>query len=431
MVLDAVSRQNPRTAFGFEEELSRLSSSPDYAIRGISRKILERLGHPHPPQSSLPRSLPADYRISLPPTGFGTFLPPREPSVSSSLPDPVGPLEVIGAVERELEIVAEQAGLPEQNVVYRAARLVTERATEGQLLQRYEDDLRDNLSSIGLRFPFNRPRFGLARRALFRVVAELTDAGELGADELYRLERILRFYDPVMLLTEPTPRPREVPPMPGNDRLARREDTWLEHTEEVLDLIRTNSEDGRIVLAEETKLKNLDWGAPTEKRRSVVRPSANQLGDEREGEAFFLRLVNRLYDEYPTLRSNRDEQPLIARHTAFARYLSPGENWLALNPAVGHRLGWSVGESGLFRWEDDAGRTAVESVWWQDSNPSHSPPEFRSEVGEGWLVLATERALSEISDVFGPLKRSVFVRREHTEEAGETPVAVAERDIEL
>jgi hypothetical protein len=198
----------------------------------------------------------------------------------------------------------------------------------------------------------------------------------------------------------------------------------------VLDLVETHTDDGRVILAEETKLKSLDFGAPTEQRRSVIQPSEHRLGEQRADEVF-LRLVNRLHDEYPTLLNSRDEQSLIVRHAAFAKYLSPGENWLALNPAVGCRFGWSVGVIGLFRWEDEAGRTAVESVWWQDSNPNHSSLEIRSEVGEGWLVLATKRAFSQISEAVGPLKRSVLVTRQRTEESGEKPIAEARSDTDV
>jgi hypothetical protein len=344
------------------------------------------------------------------------------------LPDPVSPVEVVGAVEREIGIVAEYAGLPERNVMYRAARLATQMATEGQLLQRYEDELREGLSSVGLRLTFNRPRVGPARRALFRVVAELVDAGELGPDELRRLEPVLRFYDPIMLLTQPTRRPREVPPMPGGDRRVRRGDDWLDGTEESLDLMRAQTVDGRVVLAENTLLKNLDWNVPTEKRRSVVR-FLQDPQDEAEEESFLLRLIGRVYDEYADLPSS--ERHLIVRHAAFMRYLSPGENWLALNPTVARRLGWSASGDGMFAWKDEAGRTAVESVWWQDSNPSHSPPELRSEVGEGWLVLVTERALSQIARTYGPLTRSVYVARERTEGREGTVTAAAERETEL
>lgn len=428
MVLDAVSLRNPRAAYGFGESLARLSSSSDYAIRNMSRKIGQRAGHETPAQSTPPRSLPADYRISLPPTGFGIYLPSREPSATASLPDPVSPVEVIGAVEREIEIVAGQAGLPEQNVMYRAARLATQIAAEGQLLQRYEDELRERLSSVGLRLTFNRPRVGPARRALFRVVAELTDAGELGPDELRRLESVLRFYDPTMLLTQPTRRPQEVPPMPGDDWSVRRSDDWLNGTEESLDLATGQTADGRIVLAEKTLLKNLDWNVPTEERRSVVRFSRYPNG-EPGNEPVLLRLVGKLYDEYATLIS--DERHLIVRHGAFMRYLSPGEKWLALNPTVARRLGWSTSGEGMFAWKDETGRTAVESIWWQDSNPNHSPPELRSEVGEGWLVLATKRALSQITRTYGPMTRSVFVTRERNEEREGTLTAAAEREIEL
>jgi hypothetical protein len=215
--------------------------------------------------------------------------------------------------------------------------------------------------------------------------------------------------------------------MPGDDRTVRRRDDWLDGVEESLDLMGAQTADGRIVLAEYTHLKNLDWKVPSEERRNVVRFSQDSRGTTEE--PFFLQLVGRLHNEYANLPTG--EQHLIVRHAAFMRYLSPGENWLAFNPAVARRLGWAASENGMFAWKDEMGTTAVESIWWQDGNPSHSPPELRSEVGEGWLVLITERALSQVIRTYGPLTRSMYVARERTEGQEGTLTSVAEREAEL
>ncbi|MDF5717509.1 MAG: hypothetical protein PUP93_27500 [Rhizonema sp. NSF051] len=95
--------------------------------------------------------------------------------------------------------------------------------------------------------------------------------------------------------------------------------------------------------------------------------------------------------------------------------MPPGENWLALNPAAGRALGWTPSSNGLFRWVDSQGRVMVESVWWIDgifnqNNSSHD------EVGEGWLVLASEEAWSQIASYYQLLKQIVLVSRQYSDQ---------------
>ena len=129
-------------------------------------------------------------------------------------------------------------------------------------------------------------------------------------------------------------------------------------------------------------------------------------------EAMFIGVVRKLASEYPSLHDRAEIVALALRHTAY--WLdSPGADWLALNPAVAFRLGWSIADDGLFRWVNDQGRVMVESIWWMDGRPmllADGLPE--EEVGEGWLVLACECALAQIKAIFGSTpRRSAVVRR--------------------
>ena len=126
----------------------------------------------------------------------------------------------------------------------------------------------------------------------------------------------------------------------------------------------------------------------------------------------FIGVVRKLVSEYPSLHDDAEILAMALRHTAF--WLdSPGADWLALNPVVAFRLGWSIADDGMFRWVNDEGHIMVESIWWMDGRPmllADGLPE--DEVGEGWLVLASECALEQIEEAFGSIpRRSAVVRR--------------------
>jgi hypothetical protein len=59
----------------------------------------------------------------------------------------------------------------------------------------------------------------------------------------------------------------------------------------------------------------------------------------------------------------------------------------------------------------------VESVWWADGGLARTYPLSNEAVGEGWLVLATEEALEQISGAYGTLRRVLMAERKRTDEA--------------
>lgn len=429
--LDAASLRNPRAASPFQDELGGLLTAPNYMIRDTARMIRERLGLRHLLSTpSPPAPLPAIYQLSLPPGGFGPFMPLAEAPATDAMPDAWDSLDLVRPFDLQLGFIAEEADLPEENVCYRAAQFVRQLASSEQLSAQHERNLRSNLSEIGLRFPFWRPRATHARRATYRVVAELVDAGRLRTGNLRKLEPVLRFYDPFMLLVKPVPRPQEVPPMSMDERSASRNKVWVERVEEALDLAARRTSDRRVVLAEETTFKNLDWGNPTEKRLSAVLPSSEIHRNEDDHEALFHKAVNRLYAEYPNLAMAPATDRPVLRHSAYG-YESPGEHWLALNPLIGQQLGWIPTNDGLFGWADDMGRPMVETVWWTDGSLVSTHPLGNHAVGEGWLVLATEEAFKQIIDAYGPSKRILVAERRWTNEAREELSASTVREESL
>jgi hypothetical protein len=53
----------------------------------------------------------------------------------------------------------------------------------------------------------------------------------------------------------------------------------------------------------------------------------------------------------------------------------------------------------------------VESLWWADGFVGHFPPHVDDEVGEGWLVVASQAAWDAIKSQLDPLKRRVHIER--------------------
>jgi hypothetical protein len=177
------------------------------------------------------------------------------------------------------------------------------------------------------------------------------------------------------------------------------------------------------VIAEDTRLKRLDWEKASETRRSSLVEARTLTG------SFFGSAFNRLASEYSSLGDEAVDDFLVIRHNVYF-YESPGAKWLALNPAVGRQCGWDLVEKGLFAWSDNHGQVMVESLWWTDGLVDQAPPHFGNEVGEGWLVVARPDAVSAILAARGLVKRRLKISRKYQDKDGaHEQSAQAEEDL--
>jgi hypothetical protein len=411
MVLEAIALENPRAIASLEGSILELCKSRNYAIRRAARATAERIAAQPPEVEGGRTPLPAVYELSFPEIDDGLLSEGPSALASGLLVDPTDPLELVRPFGQILAYVARESGLPVENLLYRVSQLMRELAPENSWSPEGEKSLGRELKSASLRLPFAKPRAAVARRALFHVVGELADAGRLDAAKLQRLERELRFYDPGMLLLDPVIRPMDVPGITGRDKIGGKDEEWLDAVISAAPSACRKLTDGRIVLAEETKLKHLDWETATEVRLSSL--SWALFPGHSGADGFFGSAFNLHVSEYSSLK--RPEESLAIRHDLYF-YESPGEHWLALNPAVGRQCTWNLADSGLFRWADGNGETMVESIWWVDGLIDQSPPHFGNEVGEGWLVVASPEAVSAIEARYGPMKRRMKVSRSYRDE---------------
>ena len=419
VVLDAVSRRAPHALMSLHQPIAALQHSRNYAIRQAARIVSQRLGIDVGADAPRLAVVPTIYTLDLPPHTNQSLVGRGEVVAHEPLRDTQDPVESVHLYSSELTYIARAAGIDYPNLCRRVVQIMHELAPYSAWSAQGERQLRANLGSTGLRLPFRRTRSLLVRRALFHVTAELIDAGLIKPEDLEGLEPLLRFYDPAMLFMQPTVRPSYIPAMEGRKDHGTESTEWITAINEAANQVVSITDGGWTVLAEDSRLKYLDFKTPKETRRSVVcLVAASQPSLDDEGDLFFATVIKTLVSEYPMLSVDAHPTPLIVRHVSYG-YDSPGAEWIALNPVIGRQLGWRVAEDGLFRWIDPEGHIMVESVWWTDGLQEQADIHARNEVGEGWLVIASPVAAAHLRRHYGLLKRHMMVAREyHDNEQG-------------
>lgn len=147
------------------------------------------------------------------------------------------------------------------------------------------------------------------------------------------------------------------------------------------------------IIAEYTKVKNLDWGSPTEEYMYQI-SGFDQLN--KTNDYIFGSVFHRLSCHYHILNSCGDSIIVIRDHR-FDRF-DIKSNWIAINPDLARYLGWQLEPSRLFAWKNSNGELMAESIYWSNGN-IHKYSRNDSEVGEGWFVIVSETAFMEINSV--------------------------------
>ena len=411
-VLESVSYFELKAVIPFREQLEQLFKSPNWIIRQTAQRIGQSLGCELPINESSYTGLPEIYQISLPTTDVRRTFNGETISAEGLLFTSNDPVEILLAFKGLIQLIADDAELPVANVRYRVVQFMRQLVSQDLWSESGENQLSESLNSLGLRFPFWKPRVVVARQAICCLITELAEAGRLSLNSLNQLEKILQFYDPIMLVTDPTLCPVDINSIEGKFTYSEEQIEWLSKTNDVFNLVKRKTTDQRIILAEETKLKRLESQKPTEIRCSVICLQETALNPQNKSQSIFQAADNHQVSEYANLQVNPNSNHLIIRHKALYYYDSPGENWLALNPNLGRVLGWTPSTDGLFRWVDSQGRVMVESVWWIDGIFNQYNLSNTDEVGEGWLVLASQEAWSQISSYYQFLKQIIFVSRQ-------------------
>jgi hypothetical protein len=418
MVLDAASIEDPSVAVSFKGTLSRLRSSMNFTVRLIASAVYARLSDDSSMPSTVERETPAIYTLHLPELTFHRTEEMRE---QRDAPILIGdPAQMLCPLDIEVRIVAEAAGVAEDNVLYQAAQhlrrlgaartwLAGDEALDPRRLSVF-------LDQVGLKHAHYKPHIEPARQALAYVVAELYDAGYLSSNALGWVSKVLIHHDPSFIHRRAERRPgcvSQIGGLPDDDySYSRLSDDWLETAEDSLALLRPRTSDGWIIVGERTRLKQLQEYYPEEERMATIRAvKEDSLWDGLEvakGYPPFAGFLSARVSGYLGLEAPEDNVVIACNGVHFE---TPEVGWLALNPPLGQALGWRPVPGPWFRWADQHGNIVVKSVWWRDGNSCCFNEHLRVEVGSGWLVLMTESGLEDVLKRTGRLSRGGVVQR--------------------
>jgi len=417
-VLEAVAEEDIDLLSPFEEVLRELAESQNLKIRAGAVKLLSRIEGTPPRVHRVQREVSGVYNLELPDiSAHRTEKVAESEEGRTVLNDPA---RFLRPFDTNARMIAEEAGLDEDVVLYRAAELLKQRLQERRWGIEYADEDQQGLTSffddVGLRVAFSKPHIAPAAQAISHVAAELWDDGRLDSGSAQQIEASLFRQDSSLLLREPERRPRWLPTIggiPEDEQIYTVPEGWLEQTDESLARLYSRTSDGRIILGERSRFVYLGTDPGMEERRMshIVDASETELWREEVTEGNkppFFSMYKR-----PAKWYSQGEVPkghFVVAHSSFD-VQTPASRWIALNPTLGRQLGWRLASDKCFRWIDTDGNVAVESVWWRDGNPDRYDRNKHCAVSEGWLVLASREAYSQIVQKSGHLKRGGLVRR--------------------
>ncbi len=253
-----------------------------------------------------------------------------------------------------------------------------------------DEMISNHYKAISLRYPYRRAHALAALDGAYEVAAELLDSGAI--DETYNDDNFLS-YDFSVINLSPCAKPNFI------HRIAEKEkwsvsDGW---DTSLKDFSRFNDEinrfDGMNVIGEYTYQLKRDYKVPVEEYMSKLSYENKKTdADNFFGETAYQRQTS----EYLNL-GNRDAQIIIVRGGYFS-ISGIKLRWIAFNPATANALGWEPSDKGLFAWNDTEGNKMVKTLYWQNGN-IFGRDNSNYEVGEGWLVLASDKALEAIKAV--------------------------------
>ena len=240
------------------------------------------------------------------------------------------------------------------------------------------------------------PRAILGREAAMRVLGNFSLSGKApeGAEEAY--DFIYPIYDKILDLYQPIERPNEIIAMDwdSDDWNARDElnKAWLrgdgaDNWENYPELI-----DGLYIIGEKSYFIQPDRDWPREERQRGL--FFNYI-DPNQSRKILDTSHELTYESYKIGIGQRESQVIICNIEG--RLIGSTYKWTAINSNFARKLGWSLSRDEPFAWFDSNGELMVKSVYWKDGWIWVKPPRFDT-LGEGWLVLASEKGLEMISN---------------------------------
>lgn len=229
----------------------------------------------------------------------------------------------------------------------------------------------------------------VGREAVVRLLGRRVLSGQAPSWAEGDYDMFFPLYDPALELVEPRERPREMLAMNWDLGGQPRKD-WLQG-QDAADWDRYPSSVHELhLIGERSWFIRPDWEWPREERYRAV--LIGKMDDDPGRESFATRR-ELTYAGY--LQGDAQEKNQIIVWNSERQLVGPQYRWIAINSNLARELGWALSPANAFEWRDSEGRLMIKSVYWKDGWIWLEPPRFEA-LGEGWCVLATERAVAAI-----------------------------------
>lgn len=309
-----------------------------------------------------------------------------------SLRETKDPIEYIMFFKDDAKVISDSTGIPVINIAHRIMQIAEQEALPDWYNSFSEQQISGFFKSIEMNMPYIRPRMLRLWPALMKVIIELWKSAHLSFSTAQLLSRQI---DPRLHTTTIHQRISEIQNLKESttdfSRRSGVNEEWVNQMDESCFDKFLRVVDDKHILAELSKLKSLDDGRASEIRQSFI--SFKQNCNKKRHYFFEGDLYNNFIDEY--LLYEGDEIILFNFCQTFERR----KEWVAINPNICLKSGWTLSQEGNFRWVDSSGNTMVESIFWIDGNTQNYERFLYSETGYGWYVIASNTALQIIKSV--------------------------------
>ncbi len=310
--------------------------------------------------------------------------------------------------EDEIKLISHKTKIDNHNIRYRLVQLIDTIKHNIFFTEISENNLKYILEYSGLKFTFYKIPPILIINSLLYLIMELFDLNYLNINQVKYFDQIFRINDPELSFFDPLERPDiiKVSYMEYKKPLNDTYEKW--HNIEEKDFLKLQiKNDINYILAERSILIYTDMERIREIRKSEV--IFDKINIPHSLNSFYYRILSTYIEEYPKLKLKNAYNNLILENITI-HSISKNSNWLAINPMICKQFGWKLSDHGMFRWIDDNGDIMVETRWWQDGlindyNITHD------EVGEGWLVIASKKAMRKISNKFNNISQIKGIKR--------------------
>ena len=377
---------NPKKTIDFVPILEEYAMSKDFEIRNDAIEILEFLGKDIPQNKF--NALPAIYSLEIP--EIKSLKLGRKNDSYFPVLDVNNPNDLIRPFGYIINYISRISELDKSNLLVRTQSLMKELGNENEWTVEFEKEIRSHLEEINLKYSFHRPRVITALRAMMQLATELIDSHTCYNEEL---REVLISKDKSVPFFHTIKKPTFIPKI-EKDKFVRKD--WIDKIEDNVRLQEAsfiNYDNGFKIIGEYNIIKNLDWGSPSEEFSSQITVS-DSIDDSEP--YIFGTVFHELSDNYYNLNGG-GHFIIIHRDHRFNQF-DIKSRWIALNPVLARHLDWIPEPTKLFAWKNKSGELMVESIYWANGNMNMTPRKD-GEVGEGWFVIASDKAIAEIQTV--------------------------------